>query len=118
MNMRAHPDADLSPEKVQKLRDQIADRRRELVDSIDSLDETIKNKHDCDILDSGDSASHNEEHRRSATIIKHHKETIAEIDAALDRLKKGRFGISETTGEPIAYERLLAIPWARTGLSD
>ena len=118
MNMRAHPDADLSAEQVQELRGQITDRRQELVESLDSLNKTIKTKHGCDILDSGDSASDNEEHLRAATIIKHHKETIAEIDAALDRLKEGQFGISETTGEPIAYERLLAIPWARTGLDD
>ena len=118
MNMRAYPDADLSPQQTQELRRQITDRRQELVDSLDSLDKTIKTKHDCDILDSSDSASHNEEHLRAATIIKHHNETIAEIDAALVRLKEGRFGISETTGEPIAYERLLAIPWARTGIGD
>jgi RNA polymerase-binding transcription factor DksA len=74
---------------------------------VESLRETIMSKHDCDILDAGDSASHNEEHRRAATIARHHKETIAEIDAAISRLRGGRFGISETTGEPIAYERLL-----------
>ncbi len=116
MNLRAHPDADLSPEQVQLLSDQLADKRQGLVNSVDSLDETIMTKHDRDILDAGDSASHNEVHRRAATIINHHKETIAEIDAALNRLREGRFGISETTGEPIPYERLLVIPWARTGL--
>jgi len=116
--MQAHPDADLTPKQVQELSDQLADKRREMVDSIDLLRETIMSKHECDILDAGDSASHNEEHRRAATIARHHKETIAEIDLALDRLKEGRFGISETTGEPIAYERLLAIPWARTSAAD
>ena len=74
-------------------------------------------KHDCDILDAGDSASHNEEHRGAATVARHHKETIGEINAAFNRLRDGRFGISETTGEPIAHERLLAIPWARTDLT-
>lgn len=36
-----------------------------------------------------------------------------EIQAALDRLGKGTFGACEGCGEPIAEERLDAIPYAR-----
>jgi RNA polymerase-binding transcription factor len=41
---------------------------------------------------------------------------LAEINAALDRLHRSpdRFGICEDTGEPIPFERLDVIPWART----
>lgn len=41
---------------------------------------------------------------------------LAEIDAALQRLYEApeRFGLSESTGEPIPFERLDIIPWART----
>ena len=41
---------------------------------------------------------------------------LAEIDAALERLHRtpDRFGICEDTGEPIPFERLDVIPWART----
>jgi RNA polymerase-binding transcription factor DksA len=41
---------------------------------------------------------------------------LAEIDAALERLYRTpeRFGICEDTGEPIPYERLEIVPWART----
>jgi DnaK suppressor protein len=41
---------------------------------------------------------------------------LAEIDAALDRLHRSpdRFGICEDTGDPIPFERLDVIPWART----
>jgi DnaK suppressor protein len=42
--------------------------------------------------------------------------TLAEIDAALERLYRTpeRFGVDEGTGAPIARERLEVIPWART----
>ena len=42
---------------------------------------------------------------------------LEEIDAALQRLYEApeRFGLSETTGRPIPFERLDLIPWARTG---
>jgi DnaK suppressor protein len=41
---------------------------------------------------------------------------LAEIDAALDRLHRSpeRFGVCEDTGQPIPFERLDVIPWART----
>ncbi len=41
---------------------------------------------------------------------------LTEIDDALDRLVRTpeRFGVCEDTGEPIPYERLDLIPWART----
>jgi DnaK suppressor protein len=41
---------------------------------------------------------------------------LEEIDAALQRLYEApqRFGLSETTGRPIPFERLDLIPWART----
>ncbi|HET9684207.1 MAG TPA: TraR/DksA C4-type zinc finger protein [Gemmatimonadaceae bacterium] len=45
---------------------------------------------------------------------------LAEIDAALERLYRDpqRFGICEKTGEPIPFERLDIIPWARTCNGD
>lgn len=44
-------------------------------------------------------------------------EELAQITAALDRLYRTPelFGVSETTGQPIPFERLDLVPWARTG---
>jgi RNA polymerase-binding transcription factor DksA len=41
--------------------------------------------------------------------------TLLEIDAALERLRDdpARFGVDEVTGEPIPFERLDLVPWAR-----
>jgi RNA polymerase-binding transcription factor DksA len=38
---------------------------------------------------------------------------IKEIDAALQRIDEGRFGICELSGRPIRAERLRELPWAR-----
>lgn len=40
-------------------------------------------------------------------------QTIEEIDAALERIEKGTYGVCEYSGEPIPKERLEAIPYAR-----
>jgi len=50
-------------------------------------------------------------------IADHERELLAEVDHALDKLRTGTYGVDELTGEPIAYERLAAIPWAR-GAAD
>lgn len=38
---------------------------------------------------------------------------LAEIDAALERIRRGTYGVCEATGKPIPKERLRAIPWTR-----
>jgi RNA polymerase-binding transcription factor DksA len=38
---------------------------------------------------------------------------LYEIDAALDRIRAGTYGVCEISGEPIEAERLTAIPWTR-----
>ena len=38
---------------------------------------------------------------------------LAEIESAFIRLRDGRYGVSEESGDPIAYARLRLIPWAR-----
>jgi DnaK suppressor protein len=46
------------------------------------------------------------------------KDTLAEIDAALQRIEAGTYGICEGCGKPIGPERLSAIPWARYCIDD
>ena len=40
------------------------------------------------------------------------RQTVEQIDAALQRMKKGEYGYSIVSGSPIPKERLKAIPWA------
>jgi len=110
--------ADLSPDQLQELADRLTSKRQELTDLVKSLSEVTGTKHDCEILDVADSASLNEMRVRAATLISQHSETMYEINAALIRIKERRYGVSETTGEPIDYKRLLVIPWARTAAND
>jgi DnaK suppressor protein len=46
------------------------------------------------------------------------RETLAEIDAALQRIEDGTYGICEACGQPIGAERLSAIPWTRLCIDD
>ena len=43
---------------------------------------------------------------------------LAEVEAALQRIDEGSYGVCEVCGEPIGGERLSAIPWARLCIDD
>jgi DnaK suppressor protein len=43
---------------------------------------------------------------------------LAEVDRALEKLRAGTYGLDETTGEPIPFDRLAAVPWARGGTDE
>jgi RNA polymerase-binding transcription factor DksA len=52
------------------------------------------------------------ERERDLALSHQARQTIAEIEAALERLGEGSYGYSVVSGLPIARERLEAIPWA------
>jgi len=47
------------------------------------------------------------------SLVSNEQEALYEIEEAIQRIKKGTYGICELTGEPIDEERLLAVPFAR-----
>ncbi len=118
MIFQAHSDAELTDSQLDELANHLVDKRRELADMLDKLDLQIAAKDDCSLSDAAEAASLQEIRVRASGIADQHRQTIAEINLALSRLKNGRYGVDETSGEPVAYERLLLIPWARTGSDE
>ncbi len=104
--------------QLEDLVGRLADNRHELMERVAKLEEQIVIKNDCSLSDAADAASLQENRLRAHGMVVQHQQVIDEIDAALRRLGKGSYGISETTGEPIAYERLMLVPWARTRAED
>lgn len=47
------------------------------------------------------------------SLVSNEQEALAEIEAAIKRVHAGTYGICETTQQPIAKERLLAVPFTR-----
>ncbi len=47
------------------------------------------------------------------SLVSTEQEALSEIEAAIERIHKGTYGVCEITGKPIAKERLLAVPFAR-----
>ena len=58
------------------------------------------------------------EREKDMAILEQLERELAEIEAALQRLDEGTYGVDEVTGEPIAPERLEAYPIARTNIDN
>ena len=52
------------------------------------------------------------ERERDLALSAQARQTVVEIDAALERMANGTYGYSTVSGTPIPRERLEAIPWA------
>lgn len=113
--IRAHSDAELNQEQLRELAGRLTDMRLELVERVEQLELQMVTRDDCSHADAADAASAQESRIRARGMVEQHREIIREIDAAARRLENGNYGISETTGEPIGYDRLNLVPWARTG---
>jgi RNA polymerase-binding transcription factor DksA len=61
----------------------------------------------------GDVASDLAEQDLDSTLKEAERQRLREVEAALDRLSTGSYGICETCRGPIASRRLFALPWAR-----
>jgi len=63
--------------------------------------------------DFADRASDESEFEALMSAVRSEEGVLTEIDAALDRLHRGIYGICEVSLLPIPYARLRALPWTR-----
>ncbi|MFN8034933.1 MAG: hypothetical protein U0V73_03260 [Acidimicrobiia bacterium] len=63
-----------------------------------------------------DTASETFEREKDLSILESLEAELAELEAALERIDAGTYGVDENTGEPIDPERLEALPAARTNI--
>ena len=68
--------------------------------------------------DAADLAGSAVEDNDCIALADHNLELLEEVDHALTRLDAGTYGLSEESGRPIPYERLRAVPWARTNADE
>lgn len=64
----------------------------------------------------GDVGSEEDEREKFLIMIEKNKKKIEEINAALDRVSLGTYGVCAETGQKIQKERLEAIPYARLSI--
>jgi DnaK suppressor protein len=67
--------------------------------------------------DAGDVARELTEHDLLMAELRQEQTELAEVEAALERIRRGTYGLCEVTGQPISAARLRALPWTRLSLA-
>lgn len=65
-----------------------------------------------------EAAQRETERMRNLEVEARERALLAEVERALAKIARGEYGVGETTGAPIPYERLVAVPWAREPVAE
>jgi len=103
--------------ELERYRQKLLGRRTELLGDIDKMsDESLSNRN-RDLssmpIHMADIGSDNYEQDVTLNLLEGEHEELREIDAALDRIQLGTYGICEDCAKKIPKARLDAIPYAR-----
>lgn len=110
-------DEALVPEKYRRYYKLLIDLRHHvLVQLGEHTEETLlkSNKDDSgDLSVQADSGTDTFDRDFALSLVSSEQEALAEIEAAIKRVHAGTYGICESTQQPIAKDRLLAVPFTR-----
>lgn len=116
----AKPAGNSVPQKWKKYHDLLIELRDEVQEELKMhSSETLKRsqKEDSgDIVTSADAGTDNFDRDFALSLLSSEQEALKEIQAAIQRIYNGTFGVCEITGKPIAAERLEAVPFTRFSL--
>lgn len=87
--------------------------RQELLQAREERGTAARVPHERGGADQLDVAEDERELQTLRAELAHEDAQLGEVDAALQRLRDGRYGVCELTGEVIAPARLRALPWTR-----
>ena len=103
--------AGLSDEQLHVLRGRLERMRAEL--SARLAREATVSRESEPLVESVEAAEQTREQDDAILFAAHDQARLREVEHALHKMSNGLYGLSEVSGEPISYERLLAVPWAR-----
>jgi DnaK suppressor protein len=100
----------LTAPQIAELRQRLLDERARLRNesSLAAVRDTEPN-----VGDPMDEAETSLEQHEAIGRADHDRSHLAAVEQALTKIDLGTYGVSELSGEPIDYERLAAVPWAR-----
>jgi DnaK suppressor protein len=107
----------LKPEDFEIFRTLLIDKRRHVLSALDSMETEALRSDESDSssmpIHMADVGSDAYEQDLKLGISASERERITEIDAALQRIADGTYGVCELSGKAIKKARLRAKPWAR-----
>ena len=101
----------MSNKLLSHLEDRLKDRRRHLLKDINLRLREFNGSRDCVVTDTADIASNHVERDIIMSIAQGEARKINQIDKALKRIEKGKYGVCKCCNNSINKERLMAIPF-------
>jgi RNA polymerase-binding protein DksA len=112
--------ANLSPKTLDRLRQKLIDEKARLGHQASELtaeaEQLAREREAGDTQfdeESGEGDTVNIERERDLLLSATARQVVEEIDDAVDRIKRGKYGVCKPAGRKISLERLEAIPWAQ-----
>ena len=87
--------------------------RESLLEDAGVQEEELVQRIEPHSMDMADSGTDEYDHDMALALLSTEHDALQEVDAALQRILHGTYGICEKTGKPISEERLRAVPWTR-----
>ena len=87
--------------------------RKELLRDADDLEKAAQEETPSFSMHMADAGTDSFDRDLALSLLSFEQDALGEIDAALNRIHDGSYGVCEFTGAPIPRPRLEAIPWAR-----
>ncbi|MCA9607094.1 MAG: TraR/DksA family transcriptional regulator, partial [Myxococcales bacterium] len=108
----AHPDAALTSRQLTYLYNRLVEERRRKIDEMQRhMEEALG---DAEVMpDETDMAQRHTEQAYLIRFADKERKLLNEIEAALEKLRLGEYGVCEGTEEPIGFKRLELRPWTR-----
>jgi DnaK suppressor protein len=110
--VRAHPDAKLTKGEITALFQKLIEEKNRVLGNFERhVDDALS---DEDILaDEIDLAQRSTDQAWLFRMADKDRKLLIEIDAALEKMRSGEYGLCEGTDEPIGFKRLELRPWTR-----
>jgi DnaK suppressor protein len=104
--------AALTPEQLQQLREQLLALQSALAARVRRQQAIVREAEPE--IEPLEVAEQTREQDDALTFSQHDRELLSDVNYALRKIEDGSYGLSEASGDPIPFERLRAVPWART----
>jgi len=102
----------MGPEELRSQRERLESRRRQLLELSRRAETGIQEIRGEREIEFGDEAQSEEAQQRLESLEEAERGELARIDAALERMEAGQYGICRSCREPIEPRRLAAVPLA------
>lgn len=103
----------LEPEQIEALRERLQAEKQRILDLYQQDLKAGQQTGDFGTEDLVDQANAAWNRELNFALSDGERKQLLLIEAALERLEQGTYGFCLHSGEPIAYPRLHAVPWAR-----